>query len=159
MRRLLLSRVIAILGAAWYAVRCFSIGSQVWGSKRTSATRLTRGVEMNDGQKKEKNPMEIPWWQLEEEADRLMAPQMPFRVEQVSPPPVKKLGYALLDSRTCRGDVINMGRETPESYVVSKVRFLYDLVGGRYRIRTKVLEVQTPRRYQINEKLAGLVEK
>eukprot|EP00434_Breviolum_minutum_P024610 symbB.v1.2.021733.t1/scaffold1896.1/size96813/4 len=172
MRRLLLSRVIAILGAAWYAVRCFSIGSQVWGSKRTSATRLTRG------QKKEKNPMEIPWWQLEEEADRLMAPQMPFRVEQVSPPPVKKLGYALLDSRTCRGDVINMGRETPESYVVSKVRFLYDLVGGRYRIRTKVLEahtavvwaifinvageeiqVQTPRRYQINEKLAGLVEK
>ena len=56
-----------------------------------------------------------------------------------------------------------------------EVRFLYDLVGGRYRIRTKVLEahtavvwaifinvaeeeiqVQTPRRYQINEKLAGL---
>lgn len=55
------------------------------------------------------------------------------------------------------------------------MRFLYDLVGGRYRIRTKVLEarlksvwaiftnvageeiqVQTPRRYQINEKLAGL---
>lgn len=101
--------------------------------------------------------MEIPWWQLEEEADRLMAPQMPFRVEQVSPPPVKKLGYALLDSRTCRGDVISVGREAPENFVVSKVRFLYDLVGGRYCIRTKVLEVQTPRRYQINEKLASMV--
>ena len=68
-----------------------------------------------------------PSLQAQEEADRLMAPQMPFRVEQVSPPPVassaasfhmslffvakihhfiairmgkvKKLGYALLDSR------------------------------------------------------------
>lgn len=125
-----------------------------------------------------------------------------------------------------------MGKEKPENYVVSKadwgdifiqsfgedlaialcwaesdpwqVRFLYDLVGGKYRIRTKVLEVlfcprnkhwqhtksktsvgqvsldvsrikfcpnqsvldsvnrtelqvQTPRRYQINAKLQGLV--
>lgn len=29
-----------------------------------------------------------PILQAQEEADRLMAPQMPFRVEQVSPPPV-----------------------------------------------------------------------
>ncbi|CAE7337872.1 unnamed protein product [Symbiodinium sp. CCMP2592] len=105
------------------------------------------------------SPLDVPWWQLEDQAERLMAPRMPFRVEQVSPPPVKKLGYALLDARTARGDVINMKGTEKDDYVVSKVRFLYDLVGGKYRIRTKVLEVQTPRRYKINEKLAGLVNR
>ena len=29
----------------------------------------------------------------QEEADRLMAPQMPFRVEQVSPPPARSLAF------------------------------------------------------------------
>mmetsp|Transcript_51734 Transcript_51734/g.116043 ORF Transcript_51734/g.116043 Transcript_51734/m.116043 type:complete len:170 (+) Transcript_51734:28-537(+) len=110
-----------------------------------------------DDSSAKKGPLEVPWWQLEDQAERLMAPRMPFRVEQVSPPPVKKLGYALLDARTTRGDVINMEGTDRDNYVVSKVRFLYDLVGGRYRIRTKVLEVQTPKRYKINEKLAGLV--
>lgn len=79
-----------------------------------------------------------PILQAQEEADRLMAPQMPFRVEQVSPPPVassarvftcpffwcgifhwhhfiamrmgkvKKLGYALLDSRRDSCDFRNL---------------------------------------------------
>ncbi|CAJ1352500.1 unnamed protein product [Effrenium voratum] len=116
--------------------------------------QIARGAGKREGPSKG-NAMELPWWQLEEEAERLMAPRMPFRVEQVSPPPVKKLGYALLDARTSRGDVINV--KGNDKYVVSKVRFLYDLVGGRYRLRSKVLEVQTPRRYKINEQLADLV--
>jgi len=96
-----------------------------------------------------------PWWKIEEE-DRLMGPRMPFRVDRVSPPPVEQLGYQVFDSKTSRGDVITVkGSDSP--MVVSRVRFLYDFVGGRYRIRMKVLEVQTPQRYNINERLAEMV--
>jgi len=83
---------------------------------------------------------------------------MPFSIERVSPPPVKYLGYQLLDSKVSRGDIINVkGSDTP--VVVSRVRLKYDLVGGRYRIRSKILEVQTPRRYLVNEQLQQMVPK
>mmetsp|Transcript_37536 Transcript_37536/g.88215 ORF Transcript_37536/g.88215 Transcript_37536/m.88215 type:complete len:168 (-) Transcript_37536:57-560(-) len=127
--------------------------------RRCDRIARSAGGDAGDDSSVPPSPLDVPWWQLEDQAERLMAPRMPFRVEQVSPPPVKKLGYALLDARTARGDVINMKGTEKDDYVVSKVRFLYDLVGGKYRIRTKVLEVQTPRRYKINEKLAGLVNR
>jgi len=81
---------------------------------------------------------------------------MPFSIEHVSPPPVKHLGYQLLDSKVGKGDVISVkGSESP--VVVSRVRLKYDFVGGRYRIRSKILEVQTPQRYLVNEQLQQLV--
>mmetsp|Transcript_84362 Transcript_84362/g.149156 ORF Transcript_84362/g.149156 Transcript_84362/m.149156 type:complete len:189 (+) Transcript_84362:111-677(+) len=98
---------------------------------------------------------DVVWWKMEEE-QRLFGPNMPFRVVRVSPPPAELLGYQLLDYKTSKGDVIRM-KKTESSFVVSKVRFLYDLVGGSYRVRSKVLEVQTPQRYKLNAALEGLV--
>ena len=90
--------------------------------------------------------------------DRLLGLRMPFRVDRVSPPPSKSLGYEYLDSRTGKGDTITVrGSDTP--VIVSRVRLLYDFVGGRYRIRTKILEVATPKRYAVNEQLQEMVTK
>merc|ERR1711933_530976 len=99
-----------------------------------------------------------PWWKCEAEMDRLMGTTMPLRVDRVSPPPKTHLGYEMLDYKTGKGDVIRVkGSESP--VVVSRVRFLYDFVGGQYRLRTKILEVQTPRRFIVNEQLDKMVPK
>lgn len=109
-----------------------------------------------DTGKEPRKEQQTPWWKLEDEVDRLMGLRMPFSIERVSPPPVKYLGYQLLDAKVGKGDVITVkGTESP--VVVSRVRLKYDLIGGRYRIRSKILEVQTPRRYMVNEQLQQLV--
>lgn len=99
---------------------------------------------------------DVPWWRLEEEMDTLVGSRMPFKITRVSPPPATDIGYALMHPGTSRGDKVSL-KGCDDSFVVSKVRFLYDFVGGRYRIRSKVLEVQTPRRYNINKQLENLV--
>lgn len=111
------------------------------------------GANGRGGKRKQSD---VPCWQLEEEMDTLVGSRMPFKITRVSPPPATHLGYALLHPGTSRGDTISL-EGCDDSFVVSTVRFSYDLVGGRYRIRSKVVEVQTPRRYNINKQLESLV--
>lgn len=129
------------------------------GSTQAASDRRARTPRSaRDGATKAKEEEHTPWWKIEAEMERLLGPRMPFRVDRVSPPPAEQLGYEYLDSRTSKGDVITVrGSDTP--VVVSRVRLLYDFVGGRYRIRTKILEVATPRRYAMNEKLQQMVTK
>lgn len=135
------------------SVRSTSVACAVSGS---SDDREADGSSLNARGGKPKQP-DKPRSQLEKEIDTLVGSRMPFKITRVSPPPAAHLGYELLHPGTSRGDKISL-KGCDDSFVVSKVRFLYDLVGGRYRIRSKVLEVQTPRRYNINEQLESLVQ-
>ncbi|CAE7588686.1 unnamed protein product [Symbiodinium natans] len=113
------------------AAGCFWAGAAPFSFLSSQAARSRQcriACHASDGDDSKLSP-DVPWWQLEDEAERLMAPRMPFRVEQVSPPPVKKLGYALLDARTGRGDVINMKGAEKDDYVVSKA-LLFLSIGG-----------------------------
>lgn len=88
--------------------------------------------------------------------NRLVGTNMPFRVSRVSPPPMKDFGYVYLDSTTGRGDVIRVS-DSEAPVVVNRVRLKYEFVGGRYRLQTKILEVSTPRRFMVNERLQEMV--
>eukprot|EP00929_Paragymnodinium_shiwhaense_P122060 TRINITY_DN94599_c0_g1_i1.p1 TRINITY_DN94599_c0_g1~~TRINITY_DN94599_c0_g1_i1.p1 ORF type:complete len:223 (+),score=24.22 TRINITY_DN94599_c0_g1_i1:76-669(+) len=101
-------------------------------------------------------PAEMPWWKAEQEMGRVLGSGMPFRVVRVSPPPSESLGTEMLDAKTGRGDLIQV-RRARDPLVVRRVRFQYELVGGKYKIRRKILEVQTPQRAAVNEQLEDMV--
>jgi len=81
--------------------------------------------------------------------------EKPFKVIVVSPPPARALGGVFqLPPRTHNGDKIVV---EGNRYVVSKLRFIYQFKGGRYQLDEKVIEVQSQRRFETNERLNSLV--
>eukprot|EP00930_Biecheleria_cincta_P041231 TRINITY_DN28238_c0_g1_i1.p1 TRINITY_DN28238_c0_g1~~TRINITY_DN28238_c0_g1_i1.p1 ORF type:complete len:210 (-),score=22.65 TRINITY_DN28238_c0_g1_i1:260-889(-) len=132
--------------------RSTSVGCAVSGNSDDREAGAGGGSGMGGKPKQS----DVPWWRLEEEMNNLVGSRMPFQITRVSPPPATHLGYELLHPGTSRGDTVRV-KGCDDSFMVSKVRFLYDFVGGRHRIRSKVLEVQTPKRYKINKQLESLV--
>eukprot|EP00445_Apocalathium_hangoei_P040700 CAMPEP_0203968274 /NCGR_PEP_ID=MMETSP0359-20131031/96869_1 /ASSEMBLY_ACC=CAM_ASM_000338 /TAXON_ID=268821 /ORGANISM="Scrippsiella Hangoei, Strain SHTV-5" /LENGTH=179 /DNA_ID=CAMNT_0050906199 /DNA_START=72 /DNA_END=611 /DNA_ORIENTATION=+ len=140
------SRLLGLPSAGAETSRCFVAAS--------SPLVPSLGRLLSVGRRAEKDPK--PWYEIEAELDRLVGGKLPFQVELISPPPNQPLGYEYLDSKTSRGDVITVqGSEAP--VVVRRVRYLYDFIGGKYKVRTKILEVSTPRRHVINEQLEQMM--
>mmetsp|Transcript_25977 Transcript_25977/g.38183 ORF Transcript_25977/g.38183 Transcript_25977/m.38183 type:complete len:177 (+) Transcript_25977:352-882(+) len=81
--------------------------------------------------------------------------EKPFKVKVISPPPERMLDEVFhFHPRTHNGDKINVNGD---QYVVSRTIASYTYRQGRYRLDSKVLEVQKTARYETNEKLNSLV--
>lgn len=81
--------------------------------------------------------------------------EKPFKVKVISPPPERMLDEVFhFHPRTHNGDKINVNGD---QYVVSRTIASYTYRQGRYRLDSKVLEVQKTACYETNEKLNSLV--